>query len=335
MNSKTQSLLVGLVGGVASALLILGSGNLSPLSVLLSACAMLPILIAGLGWSNFAGAVSVIAGTLVIAVAISPLGALMVAVTTLLPAAWIAHLSNLARPAEEIGGPQGKLAWYPLSDIMLHICGLVSLSLVILGYAVGYGEEIVAEVVENLFAVLGDQNPEFQPGTEGQSEMVAFMTRVLPALQSAMWVIILFTAWYLACGIVRVSGRAKRPADFIPAALRMSRLALLIFGVGLALSFIGGTLGLIGAAISGAFAGGFMLAGLAMLHHRTLGRTWRFVALWFSYMAIFILFPLPLIIFLFAGLFDTARTAPLSASGPPPDDPDDPEEPPKSNNQSN
>ena len=332
MNSRTQSLLVGLVGGVAAALLIMGPGGLSPLSVLLSSCAILPILIAGLGWSNFAGAVSVITGTVIIAAAISPLGALMVAATTLLPAAWIAHLSNLARPAEEIGGPQGQLAWYPLSDIMLHICGLVSLSLIILGYAVGYGEEVVRPVLEEVISILAEQSPQNQPGVDVTAEMVTFMTRVLPALQSAMWVIILFTAWYLACGIVRVSGRAKRPADFIPAALRMSRLALLIFGVGLALSFIGGTVGLIGSAISGAFAGGFMLAGLAMLHHRTLGRAWRFVALWFSYMAIFILFPLPLIVFLFAGLFDTARTAPLSSSGRPPDDPSDPS---NTNNQSN
>ncbi|WP_136658697.1 DUF2232 domain-containing protein [Nitratireductor sp. XY-223] len=324
MNSKTQSLLVGLAGGVASALLILGSGDLSPLSVLLSACATLPVLIAGLGWSNFAGAVAVLTGSIVIAAAISPLGALMVAVTTLLPAAWIAHLSNLARPAEEIGGPQGKLAWYPLSDIMLHICGLVSLSLIILGYAVGYGEEIIRPVVENVFAILAEQNPEAQVDAEVTTEMVAFMTRVLPALQSAMWVIILFTAWYLACGIVRVSGRSRRPADFIPAALRMSRLGLLVFGAGLALSFVGGAAGLIGSVVSGAFAGGFMLAGIAMLHHRTLGRAWRFVALWFAYVATFFLFPLPLIVFLFAGLFETARTSPLSATGPPPNDPNDP-----------
>ncbi|MDF1776075.1 MAG: DUF2232 domain-containing protein [Rhizobiaceae bacterium] len=308
-------ILVGLVAGVASAMLVLGSGDMSALSIILSASATLPVLIAGLGWSNLAGAVSVIVATAIIAVTVTPLGAVMIAVTTLLPAAWIAHLSNLARPAEEIGGPQDQLAWYPLSDIMLHLCTLVALSLMILGYAIGYGEKIVGEIVGNLITVLSEQNPDFQPGPDYTNEMISFMTRFLPALQAALWVVILFAAWYIAGRIVRVSGRSRRPADLIPGALRMSRLAMLFFGGGLALSFTGGVTGLIGSTISGAFAGGFMLAGLAMLHYRTGGKPWRFVALWFAYASIFILFPLPLILFLFAGLFETARTAPLSPPG--------------------
>ncbi|MEX3008201.1 DUF2232 domain-containing protein [Hoeflea sp. TYP-13] len=315
MNSRTQSLLVGLVAGLASALLVLASGDWSALSVLLSACATLPVLIAGLGWSNFAGTVSVAAATALIAVTVSPLGAVMIAVTTLGPAAWIAHLSNLARPAEELGGPSGQMAWYPLSDIMLHLCGLVSLSLIILGIVIGYGEETVRPFVDYFIEVMGEQNPDFKPDDVSADEMAAFMTRVLPAAQAAMWVLILFAGWYLACGIVRVSGRAKRPADIIPTGLRMSRIAMLIFGAGLALGFVGGPIGLIGSVISGAFAGGFILAGLAMLHHRTFGRPWRFLALWFTYAAIFILFPLPLIVFLFTGLFETVRTAPLSPPG--------------------
>jgi hypothetical protein len=315
MNSTTQSLLVGLVAGIASALLVLGSGDFSALSILLSACATLPILIAGLGWSNMAGATSVISAAVIVGVTLSPLAAAMVAVTTLLPAAWIAHLSNLARPAEELGGPEGQLAWYPLSDILLHLCALVSASLIILGYAVGYGEDIVREIVDNLISILAVQNPEFQPDEVYRNDMIGFMTRFLPALQALMWVGILFGTWYLASIIVRASGRGKRPADVIPASLRMSRLSMLIFAAGLALSFVGGAAGLIGSTISGAFAGGFMLAGLAMFHHRTIGRTWRFLALWSTYAAVFILFPLPLIIFLFAGLFETARTSPLSQSG--------------------
>ncbi|MCP4317599.1 MAG: DUF2232 domain-containing protein [Hyphomicrobiales bacterium] len=323
MNSRTQSLLMGLVAGLASALLILGSGDWSALSVLLSACATLPILIAGLGWSNVAGAVSVAAATAIVAVTVSPLGAVMIAVTTLAPAAWIAHLSNLARPAEELGGPQGKLAWYPLPDIMLHLCGLVSLSLIILGVVIGYGEETVRPFVDYFIGVMSEQNPEFVPDDASKDEMTAFMTRVLPAAQSAMWVMILFAGWYLACGIVRISGRAKRPADVIPADLRMTRTALFVFGAGLALSFVSGAPGLVGSVISGAFAGGFMLAGLAMLHHRLSGRPWRLMALWFTYTAIFILFPLPLIVFLFGGMFGTARTAPPSSSGPDPNNSND------------
>lgn len=326
MNSRTQSLLVGLVAGLASALLIMGSGDFSALSILLSACATLPILIAGLGWSNLAGAVSVATATGIVAATVSPLGAVMIAVTTLAPAAWIAHLSNLARPAEELGGPQGKLAWYPLSGIMLHLCGLVSLSLIILGVVIGYGEDTIRPFVDSFIDIMGEQNPEFEPDDASKNEMTAFMTRVLPAAQSAIWVMILFAGWYVACGIVRVSGRAKRPTDIIPADLRMTRPALFVFGAGLALGFIGGAAGLIGSVICGAFAGGFMLAGLAMLHHRLSGSSWRGLALWFTYTMIVVLFPLPLLVFLFGGMFGTARTAPPSSSGPGPSN---------SNNQSN
>lgn len=316
MNSKTLSLLVGIIAGVAAALLVLGSGEVTALSVILSAFATLPILIAGLGWSNLAGAVSVVAAAGIVSVVVSPLASLMIAVTTFVPAAWIAHLSNLARPAEELGGPQGKMAWFPLSDILLHLCGLVCVSLIILGFAIGYGEDVVREIVERLFTILAEQNPEFQPDAGYRDDMIGFMTRVLPALQAMMWVTILFAAWYLASAIVRVSGKAKRPADVIPAALRMSRLSMLIFAAGLALSFGGGAIGLVGSTISGAFAGGFTLAGLAMLHHRTIGRAWRFMALWSTYAAIIILFPLPLVLLLLAGLFETVRTSPLSPPGP-------------------
>jgi len=320
MKSSTQSLLVGLVAGAASAFLVLGSSNFSVLAVLLSAFATLPVLIAGLGWSNLAGAVSVASAAAIVGVAVSPLAAIMVAVTTLGPAAWIAHLSNLARPAEEIGGQQGQLAWFPLSDIMLHLCALVSISLIILGFAIGYSPEMIGAVVNDLFSILEEQNPDFRPDESVRGDMIAFMTRFLPAVQGMMLVIILFTAWYLASAIVRASGRAKRPADSIPATLRMSRRSLVALAIGLALSFLGGTIGYIGSAISGAFAGGFTLAGLAMLHQRTIGRPWRFLALWSTYTAIVILFPLPLVIFLFAGLFDTARTGPTTPPKPDPND---------------
>jgi len=82
----------------------------------------------------------------------------------------------------------------------------------ILGYAIGYGEEIVGEIVGNLITVLSEQNPDFQPGPDYTSEMISFMTRFLPALQAALWVVILFAAWYIAGRIVRVSaGQDARP----------------------------------------------------------------------------------------------------------------------------
>ena len=155
---------------------------------------------------------------------------------------------------------------------MLHLCGLVSLSMIILGVVIGYGEDTIKPFVEYFIDAMSEQNPDFAPDEADTGEMIALMTRILPAAQAAMWVMILFAGWYVSCAIVRVSGRAKRPADVIPADLRMTRTALLVFGGGLALSFVGGVPGLIGSVISGAFAGGFILAGLAILHNRVATR---------------------------------------------------------------
>ncbi len=316
MNMTTQSVLVGLVAGLASALLMLGGGGFSALSVILSLFATLPVLIAGLGWSNAAGSVAVASAFAIVAVTVSPLAAAMLAVTTLVPAAWIAHLANLARPAEELGGPTGQLAWYPLSDMMLHLCSLVTLSLIILGIASGYGEELVGEILDVMNVMFQEQGSEIAFDASDREDWIATMARLLPAAQAMIWVTFLFFSWYLASAIVRVSGRSKRPADDIPASLRMSRLAILIFGAGLLISFANGPIGWIGSALSGAFAGGFILSGLAMLHYRTRGRPWRPIVLWFAYLAI-ILFTVPLVFFLIIGLLETARNSPLTKSGPP------------------
>ncbi|EXU84524.1 hypothetical protein AX23_11795 [Brucella melitensis 548] len=54
-----------------------------------------------------------------------------------------------------------------------------------------------------------------------------------------------------------------------------------------------------------------MMAGLAIMHHRTCGKLWRPVALWLVYVAI-LLFAFLLFVFMVLGLFDTSRGAPIS-----------------------
>lgn len=330
MNDRTQSLLVGLVAGLASAILLLGSGGATGLSLFLALCAMLPILIAGLGWSNYAGALAVVVAAIMIAVLLSPQNALTVSASTLIPAAWIAHLSNLARPAEEVGGQAGQLAWYPLSGILFQICGLVSLFLVIAGMLVNYGEELLLPMVEFMYETLAEQDPSLALPADEKAQAIAestsMLTRVLPISMAGTLVFFQFTSWYVACSIVRVSGRAKRPADYIPAELRMPRAALLVLGVGLVLLFVGGTVGLIGGVVTGAVGSGFVLTGLAILHQKLAAKPWKLAVLWLIYLSFIFLHVIWLIVFMFAGLLGTGREARSASSGPGPTD---------SNNQSN
>ena len=130
-----------------------------------------------------------------------------------------------------------------------------------------------------------------------------------------MWVLILFSAWYVASAIVRTSGMSKRPKDDIPTQLRMPRTAVYALAAGVVLSFFDGGLGLIGWTICGAFGMGFAAAGYAIVHHRTRGRPARGLMLWVIYLSTLVV-TLPLFFFLLIGLFDTTRTLTVTGSGP-------------------
>lgn len=315
MTQQSTSLLVGLLAGVAAAFLLVSAGSPSSLSFFLFAAAALPVLIAGLGWSNLASMVAVGCAMAIIGVATTPQAALVSAITTLAPAAWIAHLSNLARPAEEVGGPEGAVAWYPISDIVMNISAWVCVGLVAVGLAMGYGQEFVGQLVDVFVTTLKDSNADYQPSAEGTEEMKTFFLFALPAIQAAMWVLILFAGWYVASVIVRLSGRSKRPKDDIPSQLRMPRLSAIALTAGVVMGFFGGGIGLIGWTLVGAFGIGFVVAGFAIVHHRTRGKPARGLLLWTAYLST-IIFTVPLGFFLFLGLFDTARTLTVTGSGP-------------------
>lgn len=315
-DTKAISALVGLIAGIASAFLLAGAVAPSYMAMLLIASASLPVLIAGLGWSNLASIVAVITGAAVISLMSGPLAAFSATLTSLAPAAWIAHLSNLARPAEEIGGPEGKLAWYPLSDILFQVCAVVAVVLVVLGYVMGYGPELSGELVDSFVALIKESNPELALDPASLAEMKSLMRVLLPLVQGATWVGILFGMYYVARGVVALSGRAKRPRDDVPAQLRMPRTALYTFGIGIAMTFLlPAPFDLVGWVIAGAYGAGFILSGFALMHFMTRGKPWRPIAIWLAYMMV-ILFTVPLIFFLVFGLTATGRLSTMTPNQP-------------------
>lgn len=315
MTLNANSIMIGLLAGLASALLLVGAGTPSFLTIFLFASAALPIFIAGLGWSNQASIGAVVTAFAVLLVTATPEAALTSAVTTLLPSAWLAHLSTLARPASDLGGPDDQLVWYPLPQLMLHSATFMVIATLIIGWMIGYNADIVDQIVDNLILALN------QSGDPAQANFVladpettkAVLAKLIPFMQSAMWLVILFSAWYFATQIVRLSGRSKRPRDNVHLTLRMPQLALVFLGVGLVLMFFDGAISYIGAAIAGAFASGFMMSGLAVLHMRAAGKMWRNAAIWGSYLAI-LLFSFPAAIFAIIGLFETGKPTPLLVS---------------------
>ncbi|HBF28164.1 DUF2232 domain-containing protein [Rhizobium sp.] len=309
-NLNGKLLLTGFLAGVTAIFLVLAANAQPSFSSVFYAASALPVMIVGMRWGNTTAIVAIITAAVAGALAVSPLFAVAMAVFTLLPAGWISHLANLARPASEIGGPDHLIAWYPLSDILMHLCVLVCIGVIFLGVLIGYDADLVSNMIDALMQALIQRDPAFAASLTSVDGIKSTMLLTLPIVQAGMWVVMLFAAYYVASRIVFASGHAFRPREDIPSALRMNSYTPLVFLAGIIACFIGGIPALIGATICGAFGAGFLLAGFGSLHLRTRGKEWRIPALILSYMVALMAFPAIFIVIL--GLIDTRRTVALT-----------------------
>ncbi len=311
MRQLNQTVLIaGILAGICAAFLTLGATAQSSMSFLLYAASAMPVLVAGLGWGNAAAIVAVLSAGFLGALAVSPLFAVTIAIFTLIPAGWLSHLANLARPAAEIGGPKDLMAWYPLSGIVLHLCGLITVSVIILGTMIGYGPELVSQMVDLMMASVQASESTFKPDPAALSQTKSLLVLMLPMIQGGLWVMLLFAAYYFASRMVRSFGKGLRPREDIAAALRMHRNAIFIFLGGIVLTFFGGVAAMVGAVLCGTFGAGFIMAGYASLHHRSKGKDWRLPVLILAYLSAIFMFPLFLILLL--GLSDVRSTISLT-----------------------
>ena len=112
-----QILLIGLGAGIASALLYASIISGSLLAVLLVFLSPLPILIAAVGWSHWAGLVAAIAAS----AGLAAMGGFTAFITVLvsfgLPTWWLGYLALLARPAA--GSTPEGLEWYPAGSLVV------------------------------------------------------------------------------------------------------------------------------------------------------------------------------------------------------------------------
>ena len=311
MKPTAKDIGVGVLAGLAAALLSVGVITQSTLAMALLLFSPLPIFVAALGWGTAAGFIAALSMAIAVSVLAAPTAALIVVLITALPAAAAAYFTGLARPADEIGGPKDVYVWYPLADTLLRLALIVGTSFIVIGVMIGFGDDLAGELAKSLGQQLAASNPELASNADVAQNMAEFVVRVLPALQPAIWMMVIVANLYLALRLTAASGKLRRPKDDWPRALRMPRPALIIFAAACAACFLPGGVGYGATAIAGALGAGFMMAGFAMLHARTRGAPWRPVALWFAYLAV-MLFAFVLFLFLLAGLFDTSRNAPVS-----------------------
>ncbi len=120
----------------------------------------------------------------------------------------------------------------------------------------GYGTELVGQVVDLYVTVMKDQQPTLQLDPEAVAKTKSLMLYAVPVVWGIVLVLMLLAAYYIAIRIVAASSRNLRPREDIPSALRMNRNAIFVFLASHRRRLFGGIPALIGAAALGAFGAG-------------------------------------------------------------------------------
>ena len=300
MNSNLTPIFAGAAAGLAAALLSVGSVAQNALSITLFILSPMPIMIAALGWGPVAGFASVAICGLSIWQYAGVMPALIIAATTAVPSAIATYLAGMARHGD------GRAEWYPLSSILLTLTICVAAGFVVVGFLIGFNEEYARTLGVEMVKTLAEADPQFALNPASTIALANMIVKVIPFLQPASWTLVLVLNFWGALHIARRSGLLQRPTDDFPTSLSMPWLALPLFTLAVAGSFLSGSPGLIPLCFAGALAMGFTIAGFAKFHAITRGKSWRTAALSMGYFTVLTI-GFPALFFLFAGLFAASK----------------------------
>jgi hypothetical protein len=266
-----QIVLVGLGAGAAAALLFASIVSGSIPAVVLFYLSPLPILIAALGWSHWAGLVAAASASTVIAILS---GTFFVAVPVIAFGAWwLGYLTLLARPAAN-GGAEA-LEWYPVGRLVL--------------WAAVIGTLVVAAAVPHF----GADQESLQAALRKTYErlitdraLIDLLVVAVPAAAAVLSTIINLVNLWLAARIVRVSGRLSRPWPDL-AALTLPPAASGLLAAAIAGSFLPDLVGVVAGAFAASLLMAFAVLGFAVLHAITRGLSSRGIVLAGTYAAAF------------------------------------------------
>ena len=317
-------LLLGLIGigaGAAAALLFASVLSGSLLSVFLFYLAPLPIMIAALGWSHWAGLLAALAAALGLAVVFGTFFFPAFLIGIGLPAWWLAYLALLARPQ----GDAQTLEWYPPGRLVAWAAVLGAV--VIIATIPQFGSDATTvqatlkTAFERMFRVqfhIPAGEPLIIPGLGEASGAIDLLVVALPPAAAVVTTATqIFNLW-LAARIVSVSGRLRRPWPDL-ATLRLPpatpfMLAAAVAGALMLPDLLGVCAGLFAATLLIAYA----LLGFAVLHGLTRHLQARALVLVGVYTAVLML-GWPVLLMMLLGLIDTALDlrARVAMRGPP------------------
>jgi hypothetical protein len=276
-----QIVLIGLSAGTAAALLFASVASGSTAAMLLLLLAPLPILIAALGWSHWAGLIAAAAAAACLAVVgVDFLTVFLFGVG--LPAWWLSYLALLARPAPP---PNGR-EWYPVGRLVLWAACInaliVGTTLLSFGTDLASLQSALRAVLDNrLDDVVGEQleNP------DDAARLVDLMVMFVPAAAAASFTLFTVFNLWLAGRIVKISGRLQRPWPPL-ADMRFPSFAPAVLGAAVAGSFLPDLIGISLSALAASLMIAHVLLGLAVVHALTIGLSGRGFVLGCVYAAI-------------------------------------------------
>ena len=283
LHPVLPSVLVGILAGLASALIYAGPVQGSAFSLLLSFFTMLPLFVAGIGWGLAASASATVtscAGLMMtahgpwIAADSVTLGGFFFA-TMAAPAALMSHLTLLARPGDplpEAGGPPNPdhWEWFPLGWIALWVAALsVALFIGLDWFVTGPDGGIKAYFVREL--------AEFPDGSEARrllmtyfpgaswAEVSRLLSSVLPSLIGVSWQFMVVINGILAEQILRASNRAIRPR-FEFARMVLPRFLTAAIAIALVFALIDSSVAFIAGTVAALLFVPYFFLGLTVVH---------------------------------------------------------------------
>jgi hypothetical protein len=285
-------LIIGAGAGLISAALFASAATATALAGVLFYLAPLPVCLAGLGWGGMAALVSALTGSVMVAVTLGPATAAVFALAIAAPAALLAHLALLSRPAVT---PQGTstvaLEWYPPGRLVAWAALIAGVLAGILVLFLGYDQETYRESIREILSnsALKDLDRDGTLLTEENiANLSSVLARALPAAFGIVWLtVMLFNLW-MAGLIVNASGRALRPWPDLHG-LELPNALVLVFAVALAASFLPGLPGLLATGLAGALLFAYVLQGLAVIHVYSRGVPLRGLMLATVYLGILLL----------------------------------------------